>query len=292
MEDTKYLSLTLIQLFLIVLYFFNKKTKKTRIKIIDNVFIYSYTLCFLILNYFNLKFEDFVYGFLLVYVISDYFYHKKEERVFDKTSILIIFIIYFFKTFIIGMYETPTGSMLPTIKTNKVSAYNLVEYGIQNPFSNKLLYQWNEPKRQDIVVFKYTDKNGKVIPYLKRVIGIEGDTVIYNMLTKELIVKNASGDLISEYELVEQDQEKITYLEKNKEGKHYIYIHKDPINKIDEQHIQVQNMKIPNIIEVKVEKGEMFVMGDNRDRSLDSRFLGKFKTNTLIGKKMFIEEIK
>ncbi len=155
-------------------------------------------------------------------------------------SILIAFLLaLFIRTFIVQAYKIPSGSMIPTLLVGDYILVNKLSFGIKNPVKNDFIYFRRLPKRQEIVVFTYPQD--KKLDFIKRVIGLPGDTI--EIVNKKVYV---NGKLLKEP---------------------YV-IHTDP--NIYPKEVSPRD----NFGPVKVPPGEIFVMGDNRDQSYDSRFWG------------------
>src|SRR5574344_2720075 len=89
----------------------------------------------------------------------------------------IVLIVFIFRSFLYEPFRIPSGSMLPTLQDGDFIAVSKWEYGIKNPLTNNVLFKTTEPKRGDIIVFKYPeDKN---VDFIKRIVGEPGDVSIY-----------------------------------------------------------------------------------------------------------------
>ncbi|URJ25021.1 signal peptidase I [Candidatus Blochmannia ocreatus (nom. nud.)] len=97
--------------------------------------------------------------------------------------LLTVFII---RSFIFEPFRIPSGSMMPTLLIGDFILVKKFVYNIKNPITHKTLINVSSPKRGDIIVFKYP--NNPTLHYIKRVIGNPGDKVIYNVITKQLII--------------------------------------------------------------------------------------------------------
>ncbi|MCX7943129.1 MAG: signal peptidase I [Deltaproteobacteria bacterium] len=185
------------------------------------------------------------------------------------------------RSFVIEAYKIPSGSMIPTLVIGDHLFVNKYIYGLKIPFTFIKFFDYRKPKRGEIVIFTRPEE-GK--DFIKRVIGVEGDTVevrghdIY--LNGELLKK----EYVDEYEYFEKDEfsgeyKKVRaqrYLETIDGKKHYIILKPDsPL------------MGFGDGI-YKIEKDALFVMGDNRDNSSDSRFWGTVKLKQIKGRAMFI----
>lgn len=169
-------------------------------------------------------------------------------------SILIALIIaLFIRTFFVQAYKIPSGSMIPTLLVGDYLLVNKITFGIRNPIKDDFIYQWNMPKRQEIVVFTYPID--KKLDFIKRVIGLPGDTV--EIINKKVFV---NGKPLEEPYVQFTDNE----------------IYPKEISPRD------------NFGPIKVPSGQLFVLGDNRDQSYDSRFWGFVPISSLKGKALII----
>lgn len=182
---------------------------------------------------------------------------KKKSSLRENLEAIIIAVILalFIRTFIVQAFKIPSGSMKNTLLIGDHILVNKFIYGIKIPFTDgKTLVHITDPERKDIVVFKYPEDPKK--DFIKRVIGVAGDTV--EIKNKQLYV---NGVL----------QENETYA-----------IHKDP------RIIPVQFTVRDNFGPVTVPAHSLFVMGDNRDNSHDSRFWGFVDLKAVRGKAFVI----
>jgi len=166
---------------------------------------------------------------------------------------IAILLALFIRTFVVQAFKIPSGSMKETLQIGDHILVNKFIYGIRIPFVQKTIIPIKEPRKDDIIVFRYPE-NPK-LDFIKRVVGVEGDIIeIHN---KKLYVND---------ELVEREYA----------------IHTDP-------HIipAVYNQR-DNFGPVVVPPDSLFVMGDNRDNSKDSRFWGFVNLNAIKGKAFMI----
>jgi signal peptidase I len=178
---------------------------------------------------------------------------KSSLRENVEAIAIAILLALFIRTFVVQAFKIPSGSMKETLQIGDHILVNKFIYGIKLPFVQKTLIPIKEPRRDDIIVFRYPE-NPKV-DFIKRVVGIEGDVV--EVRNKKLYVNHA---------LIDRDYA----------------IHTDP-------HIipAVYN-KRDNFGPVIVPKDSLFVMGDNRDNSKDSRFWGFVDLKAVKGKAFMI----
>jgi len=178
---------------------------------------------------------------------------KSKLREYAEAIIIAILIALFIRTFIIQAFKIPSGSMKPTFEIGDHILVSKFIYGIKIPFLRNTLIPIGDPQRGDIVVFIYPEDRSK--DFIKRVIGVSGDTI-------EI---------------------------RNKK----IYLNGLPMN--DTHGIYTDDFIIPGSIQprdnfgpVTVRSGSIFVMGDNRDQSYDSRFWGFVNLKDVMGKAFII----
>jgi signal peptidase I len=195
---------------------------------------------------------------------------KSTFREYAEALAIAILLALFIRTFIVQAFKIPSGSMKPTLIVGDHLLVNKFVYGIRIPIVDRLLIQFKKPKRGDILVFKWPKDESK--DFIKRVIGIEGDLIeirndiLYvngQKVVTEYIEKYNDGDI----------SEADRYKEYLGDNKHCI---------ID------QYVKYEDFGPVNVPENSVFVMGDNRDNSQDSRYWGFVKLNKIKGKALII----
>ena len=166
---------------------------------------------------------------------------KSSLRENTEAIIIAIIIAMFIRTFIIQAFKIPSGSMLETLQIGDQILVNKFIYGIKIPFTGgKILIPMKEPQKGDIVVFEYPEDPSK--DFIKRVVATGGDTL--ELIDKKLYVNN---------KMVEDEV-------------YAVYKTKDIIPGNFSSRDNLRKIKIP--------ENKLFVMGDNRDNSHDSRFWG------------------
>ncbi len=174
---------------------------------------------------------------------------KSIFREYAEALIIALILAVFIRTFVVQAFKIPSGSMLPTLQIGDHILVSKFAYGIKNPFSDENIISFSPPKQEDIIVFKYP-VNPK-IDYIKRVVGVAGDRI------------------------------------EIKDKKVYI---NDKLYKTEQAVYQANNIvqsNRDNYGPVTVPANSLFVMGDNRDNSRDSRFWG-FVNYKLVKGKAFI----
>ncbi len=174
---------------------------------------------------------------------------KSVVREYTEAIIIAILLALFIRSFVVQAFKIPSGSMLPTLKVGDYLLVNKFIYGIKNPFNGDTLIPLSDPEQGDVVVFRYPKDPS--IDYIKRVIGVPGDTI--EMRNKQLFINGKKTD--------------------------------DPhawIDKPDSILPGTESVR-DNFGPILVPKGHIFVMGDNRDNSYDSRFWGFVDEKEILG---------
>jgi len=176
-----------------------------------------------------------------------------KVKEYAEAIIIAILIAVFIRTFVVQAFKIPSGSMKPTLQIGDHILVNKFIYGVKIPFVRSTLIPISQPKRGDIVVFIYPQDRDK--DFIKRVIALGGDTV--EIRNKEIFVNGERS-----------------------EDNHGVYV--DPV--IMPGAMQPRD----NMGPVKVPDGNIFVMGDNRDQSYDSRFWGFVELKDVMGEAFMI----
>ncbi len=166
---------------------------------------------------------------------------------------VFLFILICIRSSVFASYYVPTGSMNPTILEGDFFFTNKLAYRLKVPFTKTSVFEWGVPSRGEMVVFKFP-KNEREL-YTKRVIGIPGD--IIEMWGGRLII---NGRAIGRRATGTKDG--ISFYRESLNGREYTI-----------QHITGKG-RMTDIPPVMVPEGYIFVMGDNRDNSYDSRVWG------------------
>ncbi len=174
---------------------------------------------------------------------------KSSLREYAEAIVIALVLALFIRTFIVQAFKIPSGSMLPTLKIGDYLLVNKFIYGIKVPFTGTVIIPVTHPKPNDIVVFKFPKDPS--LDYIKRVIAVGGDTV--EVRNKKVFVNGKP------------------FLDK-------YGVHLDA-------HLVGQR---DNFGPVRVPPGKIFVMGDNRDNSYDSRFWGFVDQKAILGKAWII----
>lgn len=203
----------------------------------------------------------------------------------------VICAVFLMRSFLFEPFKIPSGSMIPTLLVGDLILVNKFHYGIRLPVINKKIIDNNDPQRGDVMVFRYPVNPD--LDYIKRVVGLPGDTVAY--LNKRLTI---NGTLIEQTPLAEYyDADSLRYSFQFSEQlmgrEHRILVDKDRPPFVPPQAVEdfpfKENCRYSGEgVVCKVPPGHYFVMGDNRDNSQDSRFWGFVPDRNLVGKAFVI----
>ncbi len=216
-------------------------------------------------------------GYLLHLKRANLEFNEEDEPWYIETArsfFPVVLIVLLLRSFLVEPFRIPSGSMMPTLLIGDFILVNKFTYGIRLPVLHNKVIEMNEPKRGDIVVFRFP--RDPSVDYIKRVIGVPGDTVAYYQ--KKLYINGQAINQVSlgEYQGVkEQDSsDAIEHLTENLNPVEHSIL-------IDQTEGTVEGV-------YTVPAGHYFVMGDNRDNSNDSRYWGMVPEANLVGKAFFI----
>ncbi|KFI10053.1 signal peptidase I [Vibrio coralliilyticus] len=187
------------------------------------------------------------------------------------------------RSFIYEPFQIPSGSMMPTLLVGDFILVEKYAYGLKDPVWRTQLVETGKPERGDIVVFKYPPQPN--IDYIKRVVGLPGDTVRYS--SKKEVCVQPKGESrctqvplsnVEESPFIQDGVPLIQLNEKLGEVEHQILV--NPLRRDRVSAYQPRG----GVNEWVVPEGQYFVMGDNRDNSADSRYWGFVPEANLVGK--------
>ena len=203
----------------------------------------------------------------------------------------VILVVFLLRSFIAEPFKIPSGSMMPTLLVGDLILVNKFVYGLRLPVINTKITDGRPPARGDVMVFRYPPKPS--MDYIKRVVGVPGDEVAY--LNKKLTINGqpVSKDAIPDY----FDEETMRYLKQyseNLNGTQHNILNDDARRAgLSEAEIMAfpfqENCRysVEGVV-CKVPPGYYFMMGDNRDNSLDSRYWGFVPDQNIVGKAFLI----
>ncbi len=201
----------------------------------------------------------------------------------------VIVVVFVLRSFLFEPFKIPSGSMIPTLHIGDLILVNKFHYGVRLPVLNTKLTEGSSVQRGDVMVFRYPPKPS--VDYIKRVVGVPGDEVSY--LNKRLTV---NGQPIATKALPDFfDESTMRYFKHYSESlganPHQTLVDDerptfipgaDPFPGRDNCRYTVEG------VTCKVPAGHYFMMGDNRDNSLDSRYWGFVPDANIVGKAFFV----
>ena len=177
--------------------------------------------------------------------------------------IIFILLMVIFRTSVADWNTVPTGSMKPTIVEGDRIWVNKIAYDLNIPFTHISLSHFDNPKRGEIIIFDSAISKKRLV---KRVIAIPGDSV---RMENNIIYLNGK---VLDYKIVQQDQDKVIAQEKSLDSSHNIRLDLGLFNRAS----SFNSITIP-------EKNYL-VLGDNRNNSADSRFIGLIPRKEILGR--------
>ncbi|MBI1921562.1 MAG: signal peptidase I [Geobacter sp.] len=173
---------------------------------------------------------------------------KHIVREYAESILVAVLLALVIRTFVVQAFKIPSGSMEDTLAIGDHILVNKFIYGTKIPFTGTRLVKIRDPRRGDVIVFEYPEDPSK--DFIKRVIGLPGDTI--QVMDKKVYV---NGKLFQIPQEVHKEQDLVP---------------------------GAQNPR-DNTKPISVPPDSYFVMGDNRDRSYDSRFWGVVKNEKIKG---------
>jgi signal peptidase I len=201
----------------------------------------------------------------------------------------VILVVFLLRSFLFEPFKIPSGSMIPTLLINDLILVNKFHYGVRLPVINTKVLDNHSPHHGDVMVFRYPPKPS--LDYIKRVVGVPGDEVAY--LNKKLTI---NGKPLPKTPLADFfDEDSLRYAKQFEEvngDRKYRLLNDDDrpafIPGADDFPFKENCRYSSEGVVCKVPEGHYFMMGDNRDNSLDSRYWGFVPEKNIVGKAFFV----
>lgn len=196
---------------------------------------------------------------------------------YAKSFFPVILAVLLLRSFLVEPFRIPSGSMMPTLLVGDFILVNKYDYGIRLPVVNKKIIDVGEPQRGDVVVFRFPRDPG--VDYIKRVIGLPGDHVVYRdktlYINGERMVQIPEGNYIGIGSGLSMSG---------------AAVREEKLGTVEHEILVVERLRQATspYNDVVVPEGHYFVMGDNRDNSNDGRFWGFVPDENLVGKAFMI----
>jgi len=276
---------------------------------------------------FNLILVPLTIGLGIVWLLDKLALKQRKTRGRGQEGLLVRWAYDFFpvlavvlvvRSFLIEPFNIPSSSMVPTLYTGDFIAVNKYAYGVRLPLTYNKVVDTGEPEHGDVVVFRYPENPS--IYYIKRLIGLPGDTVSYSQgtisindvpvdtrpidfdanaeLTSQLYLPGqmGPGQVLTEESAAamgQQEEDAAKYFQETQGENQHLVRYLDGMNSA--QYAPFLQQQSPEVVDsegtewrIEVPEGQYFVMGDNRDRSADGRFWGFVPDENLAGKAVYI----
>ena len=206
------------------------------------------------------------------------FARKSTVREYSESIGVAVAIALLLRAFVVEAFQIPSGSMIPTLEVGDHIFVSKFTYGLTIPFTNTRIVQLGQPKRGDIIVFKFPGDQS--IDYIKRVVGLPGDVI--EMREEQLYV---NGRAVPR----ERVPHAYHYTDSGRgEGEQEGELWTETLD--GRQHETMQERVHPSrdFSRMVVPAGHVFVMGDNRDNSSDSRVWGTVDLDLIKGRALIV----
>ena len=191
---------------------------------------------------------------------------------YSRSLFPVLLIVLVFRSFLFEPFKIPSGSMIPTLLVGDFIVVNKFSYGVRLPVLNKKVINTGAPQRGDVVVFRYPEDPS--VNFIKRAVGLPGDTITYRdkqlFINGEKVTKKRLGHFeSSDIKCTTPAADAALFNEQLGDINHMVLLH-------DRSRSRNGQWIVP--------EGHYFMMGDNRDRSNDSRGWGFVPEENLLGR--------
>ncbi len=212
---------------------------------------------------------------------------------YAKSFFPVILAVFLLRSFLVEPFKIPSGSMIPTLQVGDFILVNKFTYGIRLPIISQKIVELNNPQRGDVMVFQYPENPS--INYIKRVVGLPGDVIIYR--GKQLLVNGVVQQ--------QKNEGEYNYVDN---GLNFVHTNRYTENLSGHAHEMLISPDVPGLhmgsvtdfplreqcsytfdeMRCTVPAGHYFTLGDNRDNSRDSRYWGFVPDKMIVGKAFFV----
>jgi signal peptidase I len=205
----------------------------------------------------------------------------------------VILVVFLLRSFLFEPFKIPSGSMMPTLLVGDLILVNKFHYGVRLPVINKKIIANHDPERGDVMVFRFPKDPST--DYIKRVVGVPGDEVVFRNQQLFINGQQVAVEALPPPGFYDEEARRYSPEFKEKLGavEHGILINPQTTPFFGSQEGNQfpfrENCRYSaEGVACKVPAGHYFMMGDNRDNSLDSRYWGFVPDENIVGKAFFI----
>ena len=201
----------------------------------------------------------------------------------------VIAAVFLLRSFLFEPFKIPSGSMIPTLRVGDLILVNKFTYGVRLPVLHTKVTKGNAPQRGDVMVFRFPPQPS--LDYIKRVVGVPGDEVAY--LNKRLTINGKAIDTKAVPEFFEEDAMRyFKQFEEQLGSRPHRFLNNDDVPSFIQgasnfAYRENCRYSVEGVV-CKVPEGHYFMMGDNRDNSLDSRYWGFVPEANIVGRAFFV----
>lgn len=201
----------------------------------------------------------------------------------------VILAVFVLRSFLFEPFKIPSGSMIPTLRVGDLILVNKYHYGIRLPVVHTKIVDNHSPQRGDVIVFRYPPQPS--LDYIKRVVGVPGDQVAY--LNKQLFINGQPVPRSAEADFYDAEAMRFRKQFVEEIGGRRVHTLLDDerpafIPVVAEFPGREHCAYSVEGVTCRVPDGHYFVLGDNRDNSLDSRYWGFVPERNIVGKAVFV----
>jgi len=189
----------------------------------------------------------------------------------------VLLVVLALRSFVIEPFRIPSGSMIPTLLVGDFILVNKFAYGVRLPVVHTKIFGTGSPKRGDVAVFRFP--KDPQFDYIKRVIGIPGDKIEYELSSKTLRVNGEVAPISDIGPYIDPFTDEVV---------NGAILRQEDLLGVSHEVLNSRSGFSPAVGAWEVPEGHYFMMGDNRDRSNDSRFWGFVPEENLVGRAFFI----
>lgn len=209
---------------------------------------------------------------------------KSTAREYAESIGIAVLVALFLRSFVVEAFRIPSGSMIPTLQVGDHIFVNKFIYGVRIPWTDiKLGMGWRKPERGEVIVFKFPRDPAK--DFIKRIVGIEGDVI--EVRQDILYVNGNPVERVKQSKAVCEYDDKVS--EESERWEHrFCTAYRETLGRRSFTTIYDVGVPERSWPQVRVPPGNVFVMGDNRDNSHDSRYWGFVPASLIKGRAMVI----